>query len=375
MADTSYTGGVYFPDSRQQELRSPDPVSEPDLTGEASSFGGAVRVMGAVGSMALVVGIGVWGYKLVMRDVSGVPVVRALEGPMRIQPEKPGGLQADHQGLAVNAVAAAGSAAPTADRLMLAPKPVELSEEDKPIGQVAQQDSPDAVQPAKAAASPEDLASLSVEALVEQLSGGTQSANSTDTVTETATVTDTDSPAAQDAPAGQPEVMQADAPITEVAPDYDAPDADNPDVELEVAPAIVTGPGVRRSLRPLARPARAVSSGDTKGTDTVLATAINTAVDAVANLEVDPESLPAGTRLAQLGAYDSVEVAREEWGRMSLKFEDYMEGKQRVIQKASSGGRTFYRLRAMGFDDLSAARRFCSALVAENADCIPVTTR
>jgi len=95
----------------------------------------------------------------------------------------------------------------------------------------------------------------------------------------------------------------------------------------------------------------------------------------VANLEVDPESLPAGTRLAQLGAYDSVEVAREEWGRMSLKFEEYMEGKQRVIQKASSGGRTFYRLRAMGFDDLSAARRFCSALVAENADCIPVTTR
>jgi hypothetical protein len=45
------------------------------------------------------------------------------------------------------------------------------------------------------------------------------------------------------------------------------------------------------------------------------------------------------------------------------------------VQKASSGGRVFYRLRAMGFDDLGDARRFCSALVAENADCIPVVTR
>jgi hypothetical protein len=29
----------------------------------------------------------------------------------------------------------------------------------------------------------------------------------------------------------------------------------------------------------------------------------------------------------------------------------------------------------MGFEDLSDARRFCSALVARNADCIPVVTR
>ena len=46
-----------------------------------------------------------------------------------------------------------------------------------------------------------------------------------------------------------------------------------------------------------------------------------------------------------------------------------------MIQEAESGGRTFYRLRALGFDDLSDARRFCSVLVAENADCIPVTAR
>ena len=62
-------------------------------------------------------------------------------------------------------------------------------------------------------------------------------------------------------------------------------------------------------------------------------------------------------------------------GPLSGRFSDYLAGKKRVIQRAESGGRIFYRLRAMGFADLADARRFCSALVAENADCIPVVTR
>ena len=91
--------------------------------------------------------------------------------------------------------------------------------------------------------------------------------------------------------------------------------------------------------------------------------------------DIDPETLPVGTRLAQLGAFASADIAREEWEKLSAKFGDYLAGKSRVIQKATSGGRTFYRLRAAGFEDLSDARRFCSALVAERAECIPVVTR
>jgi hypothetical protein len=52
-----------------------------------------------------------------------------------------------------------------------------------------------------------------------------------------------------------------------------------------------------------------------------------------------------------------------------------MGDKQRVIQQASSGGRTFYRLRVMGFSDLSEARLFCAALVADKVDCIPVVMK
>jgi len=77
----------------------------------------------------------------------------------------------------------------------------------------------------------------------------------------------------------------------------------------------------------------------------------------------------------QLGAFDSDEIARSQWDKIQGRFGDFLEGKSRIVQKAESGGRTFYRLRAMGFEDLSDARRFCSALLAENADCIPVVTR
>ena len=42
------------------------------------------NVAGAAVSLALVAGIGVWGYKLLVRDVSGIPVVRAAQGSCRL---------------------------------------------------------------------------------------------------------------------------------------------------------------------------------------------------------------------------------------------------------------------------------------------------
>ena len=91
--------------------------------------------------------------------------------------------------------------------------------------------------------------------------------------------------------------------------------------------------------------------------------------------DVDPASLTVGTRVVQLGAYDSEEAARGEWDRFDAKFGAYMSGKGRMIQKANSGGRDFWRLRVVGFDDSSDARRFCAELLAQDAACIPVTVR
>lgn len=303
-------------------------VHQDGAEGQSKSIRNAVNLLGAVTSLALVVGVGVWGYKLVMRDVSGVPVIRAAQGPMRVQPEDPGGRQALHQGLSVNDVAAEGTAAKPADRLILAPEPLDLTLEDTQLARLEDRSTTVTVGEAE---SGEDVAQdeapmrfASVEALADKLAEGVEPL--------------------QELPAAEP------------VEEEELEERDSPPVEG----------GIGRSLRPKTRPSSLVTSPE------------GVAMAAVANAsarDVDPSTIPVGTRLAQLGAFASHEVAVQEWDKLADRFDEYLEDKDRVIEKATSGGRTFYRLRAMGFADLSDARRFCSALVAERAECIPVVTR
>ncbi len=312
-----------------------------------AGIGRLINVVGAVASLALVAGVGYWGYKLVMRDVSGVPVVRAVEGPMRIQPESPGGTPADHQGLAVNTVAAVGSAAPPADRLILAPRPVSLTDEDAPMGELKPTKAVHVVEEEITNQEAAELRQNAVDSLVAEL--GEENT--------------------------QPEIAQPEGvQVASLVMPEEEPAIDPADLAAQLPdPEIMALPGVRRSLRPINRPARATPSGVSASASSQ--DAINAAVRAATGLDVDPDTLAVGTRLAQLGAFDSAEVAQSEWERLNNRFGEYLEGKQRVIQKASSGGRTFYRLRALGFEDLSDSRRFCAALVAQGADCIPVAVR
>ncbi|MDQ7070118.1 MAG: SPOR domain-containing protein [Rhodobacterales bacterium] len=317
-----------------------------------ASAGTVANWAGAAVSIGLVIGIGIWGYKLLARDVSGVPVVRAAQGPMRIQPEDRGGSQADNQGLAVNSVAAEGMAEAPADRLVLAPRPVQLNDADQPfpvLASLSNQDTEAAVaQETEQGDAPQAVATpqmASIQALAEQLATGasTLGAQSENTYVSQSQSAETGAATVEIAAVAVPELAKG----TQSAPS-----------------AQVLG-GLQRSLRPQLRPAslrtNVVAVAPTNG-GTVIA-------------EIDPETIPAGTRLVQLGAFDSAEVAKSEWAKLDARFGTYLEGKSRVIQRAQSGGRTFYRLRAMGFEDIASARRFCSALAAERADCIPVVTR
>lgn len=320
------------------DAAGPHPGSDP----KPVTAGGLVTFIGAMISLALMIGVTVWAYKLITRDVSGVPVVRAAEGPMRVQPESPGGAVADHQGLSVNTVAAQGTASPPADRLILAPAPVDLSQDDvaaasepaaepvsEPVSESVSEPKPTRTSDAEAQdapdAEPNALQLAAVEALANSLADGVDPISTQEV-----------------APIETPEVTST------LPPDVDAPDLDA---------------GLARSLRPKLRP-------DGLGG---LPQAVSLQGGPVE--DIDPDTLPVGTRLAQLGAFASADIARAEWDKLSDRFSDYLSGKSRVIQKATSGGRTFYRLRAAGFEDLSDARRFCSALVAERAECIPVVTR
>ena len=99
-------------------------------------------------------------------------------------------------------------------------------------------------------------------------------------------------------------------------------------------------------------------------------------IDLTDNSFIDPSNLSRDTPMVQLGAFESARIAKSEWAWISRRFESYFEGKGPVIQRrATSGGKVFYRLRAVGFEDMDAARRFCSLLKAENIDCIRVAAR
>jgi cell division septation protein DedD len=282
------------------------------------TLAGVMNWSGAILSLLLILGLGVWGVQLWQRDVSGVPVVRALEGPMRIAPEDPGGVASEYQGLAVNRIAEERIEETTAERVVLAPAPIALDEvEDVPLAAMAEEAQP----------------------LVEV------------------------------GPA--PSFVTVAPPESETQPVEKAPSATDLAVaealgallgeERETQP-VLTSAVVSSAPRPEMRPVRAM-------VQRVAAVAPSVAAEPG---EIAVAAIPAGTRLVQLGAFASADEARAEWQKAEARFDDYMVGKSRVIQEVKSGGRTFYRLRAHGFDGLSDARRFCAILIAEGAGCIPV---
>lgn len=267
---------------------------------------------GAALSFALILGVSFWGYKLIVRDVSGIPVVRAMEGDMRILPDNPGGGVASHTGLSVNEVAALGEAGGPEDRLVLAPRTSGLAQEDleaQPIADVIA-----GVAAQEAAADPAPIAQSDVSALAAQLAA---------------------LGAADETPA-EP-VATVDA-IAE------------------------TVPGLATSLRPMIRPASFA----------VPTPAATTSAASSNEVAVTTTTFPAGTNLVQLGAFQSPALAAQEWDRLQSRFGQLMANQERVIQVSNQSSATWYRLRASGFEDRAEARRMCAALQAEGADCIAV---
>lgn len=296
--------------------------------------GSVANWIGGLCSLVLLIGLGFWGYQTIQRDVSGVPVIQALPGPMRVQPEDPEGLQASHQGLSVNTVQAEGRASEPPAQVVLAPQPLDLSAEGIAAATLPP---PSSSQNGSAATTPAPQSELS-------------SAEQTAAFASLA-----DQLAAGSAPLGDLSAPTGTAPSAQPVP---APS------QLQVISASI--PGVAQSPRPPSRPsALRISAASPPAS----APAVSTGP------YVDPATIPAGTRLVQFGAFDSPEIARSEWERLSTRFADFMDNKRPVVQRAFSGGREFHRLRVLGFADVSEARRFCSVFLAENTPCIPVVAK
>lgn len=307
----------------------------------AARAGVLANYAGAAVSCALVIGVAIWGYKLVVRDVSGIPVVRAMSGEMRILPESPGGTVSTNLGLAVNEVAARGEAAGPEDSVALAPVTVGLVAEDYEVQPMA-----------------EAGEVLAVDTLVEEALDDvpTRVALTAEQLIDAPLSTD-------DILALSDQIAAGVSPVAAVSAARVLTPTAVPEVDTSASSIAV-------SRRPVARPTSAIV------TASVIAALAEPAVQSPAvQSPVSQSEFAVGTKLVQLGAFPSADVAATEWTRLTDRFGEVMNGKSRVIQSATSGGKAFYRLRAEGFAELNDARRFCATMVAENVDCIPVVVR
>lgn len=302
-----------------EKFETPD-VSSPGAYPVHSGLGLVAQLLGAALSLALVIGIGIWAYKLIIRDVAGVPVIAASKEPMRVAPEDPGGVATQNQGLSVSAVAEEGRVVEP-EQVTLAPRPVILLTDDRA--------SKDLYEEAKESMKISTLKSgeLDMDQLADEIVN-----DKTNTRDEGIKF----------------EIDQVNNAVRQAL-----------EIELEL-PARFSG-DLPKSLRPKARP--------------VTLTLLTESNVMAMVKEIAPKDIPLGTALVQLGAFDTENIARTEWARLSAKFSSILSDRARVIQTAERGGRTFYRLRALGFSDLNDARRFCALLIANSADCIPVTVR
>jgi len=301
--------------------RSDQSTPDPQGAEDGRALGSVANWIGAIVSLALVIGVSFWAYGLVVRDVSGVPVIKASAEPMRVAPENPGGTAALNQGLSVNQVVEAGDDTQP-EFVTLAPRPVALGDDDIPTAQIEPASSAVIAAPSRKT-TPLDIQSLADQIAVEVAL--------LDGELDTAEIVRLDSSSIENA------LKQA---------------LGEPQTSVEFV-----------SLRPKKRP------------DGLQRAAALPNSELAALGEIAPDKIPVGTALVQLGAFASPEIARSEWRRLSDKFSSFMAGRDLVIQRAVNGGRIFYRLRAAGFSDLSDAQRFCSALIAAKAECVSVVTR
>ena len=276
--------------------------------------------IGAVLSLSLLAGAIGWSYKLVVRDITQIPIVRAQLGPLRVAPDNPGGLTAANQGLSVTQLAV-NEKPLLSDEINLAPAAEILNEETS--------------------------ASLLRE--VDKLNQIDETYEIKEINAENTISLDGSSGAMKGETASKTESLVAQVAFSQKKVEIENAVSLALSITSEFDPSLT-------SLRPKTRP-RSVQQNR--------------------ELIVSKEpmsKLPIGSAIVQLGAFDSKSLAESEWRRFEKLLGSILAPKQMIIQKAESGGKIFYRLRASGFNDISDARQFCTA-ISDKVACIPVVTR
>ena len=302
--------------------------SDAALAGEVKQVNFKINMIfywtGAALSLFLLAGAIGWSYQLIVRDVNQIPIVRAQLGPLRVPPDNPGGLTAANQGLSVTQLAV-NEKPLLSNEIYLAPAAEILNEENLAL-KVTEEDESNKVDGAFEIKEVNAENSMNLEALPDQKEVDSRS-NDVGVLSKAAF--------------SQKKIEIENA--------------------VSLALSITNEPDKSLSwLRPKIRPVGFYRNG-------------NITEDQIVSNEPMPK-LPIGSAVVQLGAFDSKSLAESEWQRFEKILGSILIPKKMVVQKAESGGKIFYRLRASGFSDISDARQFCTA-ISDKVACIPVVTR
>jgi hypothetical protein len=302
--------------------------SDAALAGEVKQVNFKINMIfywtGAALSLFLLAGAIGWSYQLIVRDVNQIPIVRAQLGPLRVAPDNPGGLTAANQGLSVTQLAV-NEKPLLSNEIYLAPAAEILNEENLAL-KVTEEYESNKVDGAFEIKEVNAENSMNLEALPDQKEVDSRS-NDVGVLSKAAF--------------SQKKI----------------------EIENAVSLALSITNDLDKSLswlRPKIRPVGFYRNG-------------NITEDQIVSNEPMPK-LPIGSAVVQLGAFDSKSLAESEWQRFEKILGSILIPKKMVVQKAESGGKIFYRLRASGFSDISDARQFCTA-ISDKVACIPVVTR
>lgn len=339
-------------------------AAEPD---GADSFSARIarltHYLGALASVGLMVGLMAWGWQLVSRDVSGVPVIKAIEGEARITPEEPGGEMTSYTGYAVNGVAEGAAHRPT-EQVAIAPSATELADEDVAMGQLGAT----AREPSNPSDAPLSFDGEPITPMSDSEARALAEAQAAEAERLAMAASDVEQAAIIDAPASE-------GPVNEVVTDENGEPTQNDAITaaLMEAQAAADRGVLIASARPAPRPrSMRVAAAATTATDARPSSASPAARPATAP-EAAPVAATASGPLVQIGAFDSNAIASGEWNRLAGKFGSLFSGKGQVIQQHQANGRTFWRLRVAGFGSVSEARQFCAALKSGGTDCLALT--
>lgn len=340
-------------------------------------------------ALLLLGGLVWWSVALTERDMMEIPTVRAMTAPVKVPMERPSGIVAQNQGLSVNEVLDGGGVLEVAAQVTVVSDAEPLVEGEDLSGSQMPAPAAELTSTAEAEtemAAVEPAAVPAVDAPVAEVVQAVPSA------TELA-------PAEVIPPANVVEIPQTDMALA--TPDLNAgsdvaqvtqpaatdlavvdPSAPNPPagVGAAYAPVMVARAPVRPQAIVMVAQTRTTADAPANSAASMdMALAINDALEqatapvaAAGPLEVETMPAQAGRHLVQLGAFESAEIARREWTRMTERHGGLLLGKPAFIQRTQSSGRTFFRVRVGALGSRANAADLCKALDAQGQICMAV---